>query len=248
MVPRYEEADIASIWKNTSKLQLWQRSQLMLIRARAVLSLIAAAIYTRILSILQRRPIDIDWWLARDQAIHHDLRAFLDERSRHLPPDLQDEWGKDITSYDVEESAFVTMLRRSVRIVEKQAELLLAELKRLALEHRYTIMNGRTHGQEGDLQTFGKRCLNWYQDIRHAFLMLRQAKRWLSYSKMSGAVGNNPRITPELEIELEQIDNWNEQLKAIFEKFANRDRWEACFLPSTLLANEAMIFQEVFGV
>jgi adenylosuccinate lyase len=198
VIKRYEEEDISKIWSSETKLKLWQRSQLTLVRARVFLGLVAATVLTRMAKILQVK-IDLDWWLARDKAIHHDLKAFLDERGRHLPDELETEWGRETTSYDTEEPATVTMLHRSANVVEKRALELLEVLKTLAFEHQYTVMTGRTHGQEGDLQTFGKRCLNWYQDLSHALQILRQAKRWLCFARMSGAMGNNVRISPQLE-------------------------------------------------
>ncbi len=58
---------------------------------------------------------------------------------------------------------------------------------------------GRTHGQEAELQTFGKRCLTYLQALRVDMLTLQRAKRNLRYSKISGAVGNYGSINPALE-------------------------------------------------
>jgi adenylosuccinate lyase len=60
-------------------------------------------------------------------------------------------------------------------------------------------MNGRTHGQEAELQTFGKRILSWYADLELDFNNLMETKKRIRKSKLSGATGNYVGIDPELE-------------------------------------------------
>lgn len=62
-------------------------------------------------------------------------------------------------------------------------------------------MNGRTHGQEAGLMTFGKRILSWIQDLRLDMKNLERAAQNLKYSKLSGIIGNYGTLPPELEKE-----------------------------------------------
>lgn len=205
MIPRYEQAEITRIWSDENKLSLWEKTELAVIKARVALSELSRETWLEMRRILRKNPIDISWWKNRDKEIGHDLDAFLDERRRFLPLPLRPYLHEDLTSYDTEEPAFVWMLKESIRLVEECISELSTVLKDMARKYCYAIMMGRTHGQEAELQTFGKRCLDWYQDLRVDAVNLRRAKSNLSYSKLSGAVGNYGGIDPKLEKEALRI-------------------------------------------
>ncbi len=205
MIKRYEDKDVVRIWSNEHKLDLWQKTELAVILAMANLGKTDEETYRKISEALSKNPIDVNWWLQRDKEIHHDLNAFLDERLRFLPPDLQVYFHRKITSYDTEEPAFAQILEQSLILVKMYCFELRNILKAMAQKYRYTIMNGRTHGQEAELQTFGKRCLTWLQDLRVDMDNLKRAKENLKYSKLSGAIGNYGSIDPAVEKEALKI-------------------------------------------
>ena len=201
MIPRYENSEVTKVWSNPNKLRLWQETELAVIKARVNLLLIDETIMINIASALHGNPINIDWWLARDKEIGHDLNAFLDERLRFLPVELQPHLHDGLTSYDTEEPAFAVMLLESLSVFEEQLKPLAKTLEDMALRYRYTIMNGRTHGQEAELQSFGKRCLTWLVAVREGAKNLARAKESLQYSKLSGAIGNYRGLEAKVEAE-----------------------------------------------
>jgi adenylosuccinate lyase len=201
MIPRYENPEITKVWSNPNKLRLWQETELAVIKARVNLSLLDGLIMINIASALHSHAIDIDWWLARDKEIGHDLNAFLDERFRFLPIGLQQYLHDGLTSYDTEEPAFAVMLQESISVFEGQLQSLMKMLEDMALRYRYTIMNGRTHGQEAELQSFGKRCLTWLVTVREGVKNLARTKENLQYSKLSGAIGNYRGLEAKVEAE-----------------------------------------------
>jgi len=205
MIERYADKDIARIWSDENKVNLWQKTELAVIQAMANLGQIEREIPTKIAEILEGKPIDLVWWKEKEKEIKHDLNAFLEERLRFLPLELQVYFHRKITSYDTEEPAFALMLRESIEIVRQYYFELGRVLTTMALKYRFTIMNGRTHGQEAELQTFGKRCLTWIQDLRTDFANLGRVEENLRYSKISGAIGNYGSISPDLEEEALKI-------------------------------------------
>ncbi len=205
MIERYEDKDIKIIWSNERKVELWQGVELAVIEAMENLGQIAGGIYSRVAEILSSQPIDLDWWLQREREIKHDLNAFIDERLRFLPPELAQYLHKKITSYDTEEPAFSQMIKHSIFWVKKHSANLEKTLTEMAKKYRYTIMNARTHGQEAELQTFGKRCLTWLADLKNDLENLNRAETELKYSKLSGAVGNYGSIDPAVEKEALRI-------------------------------------------
>ncbi len=205
MIERYEDPEIKKIWAHEHKLALWQESELAVIKAMANLKMIGEEIYTEISQALTANPIDIDWWLKREKEVRHDLNAFLDERRRFLAPKLQIYFHKNTTSYDTEEPAFAKMLQESLNLVMIYHERMLSLLTVQALKYRYTVMNARTHGQEAELQSFGKRCLSWFADFKTDGENLDKAAENLKLSKLSGAIGNYGSIDPLLEEETLRI-------------------------------------------
>ena len=205
MITRYEQVEITGIWSNESKLSLWQKTELSVIKAKVILGELSKEIWLAISKILKRKPIDIHWWLARDKEIGHDLNAFIDERRRHLPLELQRYLHEEITSYDTEESAFARMLKKSLALTKKYLAEIIIVLRDMAKRYRYTVMMGKTHGQDAEPQTFGKRCLTWLRQIEVDLDNLKKAGKNLRFSKISGAGGNYGSINPAVEKEALRI-------------------------------------------
>jgi adenylosuccinate lyase len=199
MIDRYADKEIKEIWSDANKLKLWQEVELAVIEARVESGEITKKDFLQIQKTLKENPIDIGWWLAKEEEIKHDLNAFVEERRRFLLPHLQRYFHELITSYDTEEPAFATILKDSLEIVEEHQAELVEVLTKIAEIYRFTIMNARTHGQEAKLQSFGKRISCWIVDLRLDSEILEKAEDCLDYSKLSGAVGNYGSISPHLE-------------------------------------------------
>jgi len=205
MIPRYEKERIKKIWSEENKTGLWQRVELAVLCAKDYLKQLAIGIYKTICDRLEDNAIDLIEWKKIEKETRHDLDAFLDERRRFLPTELQHYLHEDMTSYDTEEAPFASMLKESVEQVRKNLLELMAVLKAMAKKYRYTIMMSRTHGQEAQLQSFGKRCLTWLKALMVDEENLNRAASSLKYSKLSGAIGNYGGLTPEVEKETLRI-------------------------------------------
>ncbi len=199
MIERYSQIPIDRIFSDSNKLKLWQETELAVIQAYSEAGLCTKSDFDELSSILLKKPIDVRWWKRRDKVIGHDLNAFLEERIRLLPTKLQPIFHRNITSYDTEEAAFARMLLMALRLVNQAVIRFDAILVDHARIYRYTLMVGRTHGQQGELQTHGKRCLTWLRQLRQAKAALDNAGTTLRYSKISGAVGNYGALHPETE-------------------------------------------------
>jgi len=199
MIDRYKDTEIDQLCSEEKKLLHWQATELAVLKAMVQSSEINMEDYERIEQSLMKNPPDIDWWKIKDKEIHHDLNAFLQERLRFIPKDLQRHFHKGMTSYDTEEPAFAKMLIECAKIVEKHFFGLREVLKKMAVKYRYTVMYARTHGQGAMLQSFGKRCLTWLMDIDISFNTLKRTEGNLRFSKLSGAVGNYQGISPATE-------------------------------------------------
>ncbi len=199
MIKRYSDTRIEDIWRIEAKFGLWLTVELAVIEARELLGKVAPGTHQKIQTALRDNAIDVAFIDAREVVLQHDFNAFLDERSRFIPPDLQAHFHERMTSYDGEEAPFAMMLKSSCDIVLNDTYLLLEAIKSQAIKYRFTPMNARTHGQEAEMQSFGKRCLTWYVDLDTAWHALHAVMGNLSFSKLSGAIGTYSGIDPELE-------------------------------------------------
>jgi adenylosuccinate lyase len=206
MIDRYADKEITDIWSKENKVKTWQEVELAIIEARFAFGEISKKDFLEIKEKLKRNPIDINWWLSKENELKHDLNAFVEERRRFLSSRLQIYFHKSVTSYDIEEPAFAIMLQDSLEVVERFLNEFVEVLRNMAERYRYTVMNARTHGQEAELQSFGKRILCYISDMKLSLKALRLAEENLRYSKISGAIGNyGGGITPHLEKEALKI-------------------------------------------
>jgi len=206
MITKYSDKEITEIQGEDNKVKEWQNTELAVNSARVNLKKIPEEIGEQINEILSQHPIDLKVWKEMEKLFDHDLAAFIAERQRLLPPELKGFLHDEgMTSYDTEEPAFAQILKESIAVIEKLCFGICETLTAMAPKYRYTIMNGRTHGQEAELQTFGKRCLTWFQVLRFDIGNLKRAQEGLRHSKISGAIGNYGSLDPEIEREALEI-------------------------------------------
>jgi len=93
------------------------------------------------------------------------------------------------TSNDILDTAMATQIRDGLAIVERQLRNLLVIVLHKALEHKDTIMVGRTHGQHALPTTLGLKFAVWACEIGRHIQRLEQLKPRVLVGKMSGAVG-----------------------------------------------------------
>lgn len=198
MIARYEDKELAQIFSDKTKVKMWQRVELAVIKARCELGFVPVVIHQLISDALQT-PVDIARWLELEKELKHDLNAFVKERKEKIPTDLRRYFHDGVTSYDIEEPAFAIILTEAWSHVFNMIPTLNDELKRLAMIYRYTPMNARTHGQEAEMQSFGARVLTWYVELELACRSSPEIVFRLSQSKLSGAIGKYGTISPELE-------------------------------------------------
>jgi len=72
-------------------------------------------------------------------------------------------------------------------------------LQRRAIEHKNTVMIGRTHGVHAEPTTFGLVLALYYSDNERNKERMRRALERVSYGKISGAVGTFAHLDPEVE-------------------------------------------------
>jgi len=94
-----------------------------------------------------------------------------------------------MTSSDVLDTSLAILLKQAAEILLEDMDTLIAAIRKKAMEHKNTLMIGRTHGIHAEPITFGLKLAIWYQEMVRNRERLLRAKETISYGKISGAVG-----------------------------------------------------------
>jgi adenylosuccinate lyase len=128
----------------------------------------------------------------------HDMTAFLGaiaesigEESRYVHLGL--------TSSDVMDTALSLQLVEASELLIQDIKELTAVLAQQAIEHKYTVMIGRTHGVHAEPTTFGLKLALWVDEMRRNLQRLTEARKNIAVGKISGAVGTYATVPPEVE-------------------------------------------------
>src|SRR5699024_1326391 len=68
-----------------------------------------------------------------------------------------------------------------------------------AIEHKHTVMMGRTHGVHAEPTTFGLKLALWCEEMRRNLERFNQAAAGVELGKLSGAVGTSGIMDPYVE-------------------------------------------------
>ena len=98
------------------------------------------------------------------------------------------------TSYDIVDTANALQLKDALETIGKKLEGLKSILQKKALQHKKTVMIGRTHGQHALPITLGFKFAVWGYEISRHVDRLNECRNRVLVGKMSGAVGTQASL------------------------------------------------------
>src|SRR5215472_2695497 len=138
--------------------------------------------------------------------VRHDVIAFttaVAESLKNQGLDGQSRWlHYGLTSNDIVDTAQALQVKQASHLIREGIGVLLAVLKRRALEFQYTPTIGRTHGIHAEPTTFGLKLLNWYAEMERNLARFDAAAEDMRVGKLSGAVGTFGHLSPKQEQEV----------------------------------------------
>ncbi|MDO8513255.1 MAG: adenylosuccinate lyase [bacterium] len=195
MDKRYCLKEMKAIWEEQNKFACWLLVEVAVCEAQEKYGYIPVGTTSKIKSSAKFTVERIE---EIEAVTHHDLIAF----TKAVMENLGDE-GKylhyGVTSYDIEDTAMALRLKQSADLITADLEALLEVIRKLAIEHKLTLMIGRTHGVHAEPITFGFKMAVWYSQIQRDIARTEQAREDISYGKISGAVGIYANIDPRIE-------------------------------------------------
>ena len=128
----------------------------------------------------------------------HDMTAFLGSITEKLGPEGR--WlHLGLTTSDVWDTATALQLVEAAGLLDQEISALIDALKQKALEHKDTVMMGRSHGVHAEPITFGLKMALWWDEMRRNQTRLAQACEVIAVGKISGPVGTHATVSPSIE-------------------------------------------------
>jgi len=195
MIDRYSLPVMKNIWEEKNKYKTWLKIELLVCEAFFESGKIDKNAIENIRS-------NARYSLERTQEIEkitrHDVLAFTTAIGENLG-EYSRYFHKGLTSSDILDTSLALMLKQSAEIIIEDIENLIKALKEKALEHKYTLMVGRTHGIHAEPITFGFKIALWFSEMQRNLERMNRAQEEISYGKISGAVGTFAHINPCVE-------------------------------------------------
>lgn len=195
MIERYSTPEMAAIWTDEARMAAWLRVELAVCEAWARIGRIPE---DALVEIKAKAAFDVDRVCEIEQVTQHDVIAFVSCVSENVG-ECSKYIHYGLTSSDVLDTGLALQLRAAGALLVEETTKLGRILQRRSLEHRNTVMMGRTHGVHAEPITFGMVLGLWAFEVKRGLERLQRAIQQVSVGKISGAVGTYANVDPQVE-------------------------------------------------
>jgi adenylosuccinate lyase len=198
VIPRYTLPEMAAVWSDEARFGQWLEIEILAVEAWARLGTVPAEDAR---AIRDRATITVERVNELEYVTKHDVAAFVQAVGESVGD--AGRWIHfGMTSSDVLDTGLALQLRDAADLLLGRVEVLLGVTKRLALQHRDTVMVGRTHGVHAEPTSFGHKLALWAFELDRDRERLRRAKDAVSVGAISGVVGTYAAVDPRIEEEV----------------------------------------------
>jgi adenylosuccinate lyase len=195
VISRYALPEMEAIWSDESRMGNWLRIEIVAVEARGELGQVPRG---DVAEIRDGARFDVERVRELERVTRHDVAAFVQAVGESSEAAAR--WIHfGLTSSDVLDTGLALQLRSAADILLTRLEGLLGVVKGMALEHRDTVMIGRTHGVHAEPTSFGHKAAIWAFELDRGRDRLLRARDIVSVGKLSGAVGTYAGIDPRVE-------------------------------------------------
>lgn len=195
MITRYTRPEMANIWSDENRYRCWLEVEILACEAWAELGEIPQV---DVQKIRDNASFSVERILEIEEETRHDVVAFTRAVSETLGEERK--WVHyGLTSTDVVDTAYGYQLKQANDILRKDLRRFLEIIQQKALEHKYTVCMGRTHGVHAEPTTFGLKLALWYSEMKRNIERFERAAQGVEAGKISGAVGTFANIPTSVE-------------------------------------------------
>jgi len=186
---------MSAIWSEKNKFQKWLDTEVAACEALGELGVIPAA---AVKEIKEKAGFDPERIAEIEQVTNHDVLAFLTAVAEKVG-DASKYIHLGMTSSDVLDTSLAVQLKEACDLLILRLKELRSVIAQKAVEHKYTLMMGRSHGVHAEPITFGLKMALWYTELGRNLTRLERARDIVAVGKISGAVGTMANIDPRVE-------------------------------------------------
>ena len=194
MIERYSRPEMKKVWSDENKFDKWLKVEIAVCEAWAE----QGAIPREALPEIRKARCNLLRMNEVLKETHHDVTAFLKSVSESIGEESRF-IHLGLTSSDIIDTALSLQLAEASDILAKDIAELMEVLRQRAIEHKHTIMMGRTHGVHAEPTTFGLKLALWVEEMKRNAQRFEQARKTVSAGKISGAVGTHATVPPIVE-------------------------------------------------
>jgi len=195
MIDRYTLPEMKRIWSQDNKYRKWLDVEIYACEAMNELGLVPPE---ALKNIKEKASFTVDRVDEIEAVTNHDVIAFLTCVAEYIGEDSK-YIHMGLTSSDVLDTALAAQMKEAGEMILNRLRELRPVLLERAVEHRNTIMMGRTHGVHAEPITFGLKMLLWASETDRNIERMERALASISVGKISGAVGTYANINPDIE-------------------------------------------------
>jgi adenylosuccinate lyase len=234
MISRYARPEAAAVWSPETKYKIWFEIEAHAATAMAELGVIPKDAAEAIWAKGKDAQFDSDRIDEIERTTKHDVIAFLTHVAEIVGPEARF-LHQGMTSSDVLDTCLSVQLQRSADLLIQGVDLVLAALKRRALEHKFTPTVGRSHGIHAEPTTFGLKLAGHYAEFVRCRARLVTAREEISTCAISGAVGTFAQVDPRVEAYV--AEKMGLKVEPVSTQVIPRDRHAAYFSALAVVAS-----------
>jgi len=195
VIDRYTAPEMRALWSEQAQFASWLEVELAACEAWADVGVIP---HEDVAKLRTAATFDLDRIHEIETITRHDVVAFTRAVSESLGPEKK--WVHyGLTSSDVVDTAWGVRLGKASALILEAINALMEALREQALEHKHTIMMGRTHGVHAEPTTLGLKMALFLVEMQRNRKRFEVAAQDVAVGKLSGAVGTFAHIPPEVE-------------------------------------------------
>ncbi|WQZ64186.1 adenylosuccinate lyase [Helicobacter pylori] len=195
MLERYANEEMKALWNEQTKFETYLEVEKAVVRAWNKLGQIQDSDCEKICA---KAAFNLERIKEIEKTTKHDLIAFTTCVAESLGKESRF-FHYGITSSDCIDTAMALLMTKSLKLIQKGVQNLYETLKNRALEHKDTLMVGRSHGVFGEPITFGLVLALFADEIKRHLKALDLTMEFISVGAISGAMGNFAHAPLELE-------------------------------------------------
>jgi adenylosuccinate lyase len=256
VIDRYSRPQMANIWADQRKFEIWLEIETLAAEAMADLGQIPKE---DAIEIRKKAKFSIPEILEIEKRTNHDVIAFLENVASSVGPAAR--WiHQGLTSSDILDTTLSVQLTQSSDMLAEDLKQVRRVIANQARRYKMTPMIGRSHGVHAEPITFGLKMALMYDEFGRAEERLAQTRERIRVGKISGAVGTHAHVDPKVEravceklglkpatlsTQIVQRDRHAEFMTTLAVIASSIDRWATEF--RHLQRTEVLEVEEYFG-